>query len=99
MSYIKADQVLPKELLEAIQQYIDGTSIYIPSKQKQAWGNGTSSKAFFQERNKRIYDAWRSGACPKELSLRFALSEKSIQRILRERNKRYNDMTDEEETP
>lgn len=87
MSYIKADQVLPKELIEAIQQYIDGKSIYIPSKQKQAWGNGTSSKAFFQERNERIYDAWLSGASQKELSLRFALSEKSIQRILREQNR------------
>ena len=87
MSYIKADRVLPKELIEAIQHYVDGKSIYIPSKQKQAWGNGTSSKAFFQDRNQRIYDAWLSGASQKELSLRFALSEKSIQRILRERNR------------
>ena len=87
MSYIKADRVLPKELIEVIQHYIDGKSIYIPSKQKQAWGNGTSAKAFFQDRNQRIYDAWLSGASQKELSLRFALSEKSIQRILREQNK------------
>ena len=87
MSYIKADRVLPKELIEAIQHYIDGKSIYIPSKQKQAWGNGTSAKAFFQDRNQRIYDAWLSGASQKELSLRFALSEKSIQRILREQNR------------
>ncbi len=87
MSYIKADRVLPKELIEAIQHYIDGKSIYIPSKQKQAWGNGTSAKAFFQDRNQRIYDAWQSGASQKELSLRFALSEKSIQRILRQQNR------------
>ena len=87
MSYIKADQVLPKELIEAIQHYIDGKSIYIPTKHKQAWGNGTSAKAFFQERNRRIYDAWLSGVSQKELSLRFALSEKSIQRILRQQNK------------
>ena len=87
MSYIKADRVLPKDLIEAIQHYIDGKSIYIPSKQKQAWGNGTSAKAFFQDRNQRIYDAWLSGASQKELSLRFALSEKSIQRILREQNR------------
>ena len=87
MSYIKADRVLPKELIEAIQHYIDGKSIYIPSKQKQAWGNGTSAKAFFQDRNQRIYDAWLSGASQKELSLRFALSEKSIQRILRQQNR------------
>ncbi|MBR0205337.1 MAG: hypothetical protein IJQ45_01195 [Clostridia bacterium] len=88
MSYIKADKVLPKELIEAIQHYIDGKSIYIPSKQKQAWGNGTSAKAFFQDRNQRIYDAWQSGVSQKELSLRFALSEKSIQRILRQQNKK-----------
>ena len=87
MSYIKADRVLPKELIEAIQQYIDGKSIYIPSKQKQAWGNSTSAKAFFQDRNQRIYDAWLSGASQKELSLRFALSEKSIQHILRQQNR------------
>ena len=86
MSYIKADQVLPKELIEAIQHYIDGKSIYIPTKHKQAWGNGTYAKAFFQERNRRIYDAWLSGVSQKELSLRFALSEKSIQRILKEQS-------------
>jgi hypothetical protein len=32
MSYIKAEYVLPQELLELIQQYIDGDYIYIPRK-------------------------------------------------------------------
>ena len=99
MSYIKADKVLPKELIEAIQHYIDGKSIYIPTKQKQAWGNGTSAKAYFRERNERIFDAYQSGASRRELSLRFALSEKSIQRILREQNKRHNDLNNGEEIP
>ena len=87
MSYIKAEDILPRELIEAIQQYIDGKSIYIPSKQKQAWGDGTSSRAFFRERNERICDAHRHGASLRELSLCFALSEKSIQRILREQKR------------
>ena len=30
MSYKKADKILPKELLELIQQYVEGESIYIP---------------------------------------------------------------------
>ena len=30
MSYIRAEEVLPKELIEAIQQYISGENIYIP---------------------------------------------------------------------
>ena len=40
MSYIKAEKVLPKELLEDIQQYVSGKSIYIPSKEKQDWEAG-----------------------------------------------------------
>ncbi len=29
MSYIKAENVLPQELIETIQQYVDGKLIYI----------------------------------------------------------------------
>jgi len=31
MSYIRAEEVLPKELIETIQQYVNGKAIYIPS--------------------------------------------------------------------
>ena len=41
MSYIRADMILPRELIEAIQQYVDGKSIYIPRKEKREWGSGT----------------------------------------------------------
>ena len=30
MSYIRAEHVLPQELIETIQQYVDGKLIYIP---------------------------------------------------------------------
>ena len=83
MSYIRADEILPKELLEAIQQYVDGKVIYIPRKEKQEWGSGTSAKEYFRERNEKIYVAYQNGVSVKELSFRFSLSEKSIQRILR----------------
>ena len=83
MSYIRADEILPKELLEAIQQHVDGQIIYIPRKEKQAWGSGTSTKEFFRERNERIFQAWQEGISEEELSRRFSLSRKSIQRILR----------------
>ena len=32
MSYIKAESVLPQNIIEIIQQYIDGENIYIPKK-------------------------------------------------------------------
>ena len=83
MGYIRANEILPRELLEAIQQYVDGQIIYIPKKEKQAWGSGTSTKEFFRERNERIFQVWQEGISEEELSRRFSLSRKSIQRILR----------------
>ena len=82
MGYIRADEILPKELLEAIQQYVDGKVIYIPRKEKQAWGSGTSAKEFFRARNERIREAFQTGKSTIELAHTFSLSEKSIQRIL-----------------
>ena len=84
MRYIRADEILPSELLEAIQQYVDGQLIYIPSKEKQEWGSVTASRKYYCERNREIFLEWKAGASTEELSLRFSLSEKSIQRILRQ---------------
>ncbi|WP_205528173.1 hypothetical protein [Carnobacterium divergens] len=39
MNYINATKVLPKELINEIQQYITGDYLYIPVKNKrQPWG-------------------------------------------------------------
>ena len=84
MRYIRADEILPPELLEAVQEYIDGQLIYIPSKEKQEWGSVTASRKYYCERNREIFLEWKAGASTEELSLRFSLSEKSVQRILRQ---------------
>ena len=84
MSYIKAENVLPQELIETIHQYVDGKLIYIPCKEKQEWGSATSARVFFRERNERIYETYKSGMSIHDLAHSFSLSEKSIQRILRD---------------
>ena len=84
MRYIRADEILPPELLEAVQKYIDGQLIYIPIKEKQEWGSVTASRKYYCERNRKIFLQWKSGVSREELSLSFSLSEKSIQRILRQ---------------
>lgn len=84
MSYIKAEDILPKELIEEIQKYVDGRNIYIPCKEKQDWGSKTDTRQFFRERNRRIYESYKQGMRSRELASSFALSEKSIQRILRD---------------
>lgn len=84
MSYIRADQILPRELLESVQQFVDGKTIYVPGKRKQEWGSGTAAKEFFRERNNEIFESFQRGMSIVELSRSFYLSEKSIQRILRD---------------
>lgn len=60
MSYIKAEDVLPKELIETIQQYVSGTNIYIPCKEKKDWGSNTETKNFYVVRNHEICnEVWK----------------------------------------
>ena len=87
MSYISAEDVLPKELVETIQQYVSGKSIYIPCKEKASWGTRTRSKQYYEMRNQEICEKYSNGASVKMLAVSYSLSEKSIQRILRNKAK------------
>ena len=86
MRYIKADQVLPEEVIELIQQYVDGQNIYIPRKaeHKRAWGQGTGYREELRSRNAQLRWAFETGKTVPELAQQFSLSEKSVHRILRE---------------
>ena len=87
MRYIKAEDILPEEVVELIQQYVDGETIYIPRKAENrlTWGCRTGYKAELQQRNERIHQEYAAGATICVLSKRFHLSEKSIRRILQKR--------------
>lgn len=85
MGYIQALEILPARLIEEIQEYIDGQSIYIPKiKSKRCkWGEKTNTKAYFNDRNFKIYHSYINGATIFELSEKYFLTPKSIQRIIR----------------
>ena len=83
MSYVSAEKILPKELIEQIQQYVSGKSIYIPSREKKKWGSETKTKQFYTERNREICIRHINGLSVKALAAEYALSEKSIERIIR----------------
>ncbi|MFT4144493.1 MAG: CD3324 family protein [Mobilitalea sp.] len=89
MGYIRADKVLPIEIIELIQNYIDGENIYIPRKEdnKQTWGNGTRIRQELDERNSSIFADYQQGIQISELAEKYFLSEKSIQRIILEKKK------------
>ena len=78
--------ILPKELIEQIQKYVDGKVIYIPKKQinKKHWGENTDTKQVLASRNCQICLDRQNGMTIKQLSDKYFLTEKSIQRILRQ---------------
>lgn len=89
MSYKKATQVLPQELLEQVQEYVDGEYLYIPriTENKKDWGSETSTRKELQARNRRIYEAYLNGVSVADLAQEHFLSPKSIQRILSQMKK------------
>lgn len=92
MNYNRVESVLPAEVIELIQQYVDGTCIYIPRKpeNKQNWGENTGIRDETKARNTIIYEAYEKGCNTKQLAEKHCLSIKSIQRIIRsEKLKRY----------
>ena len=87
VSYIKAEEILPEELIRQIQEYGDGVDIYIPRKPgtRRTWGQKTGYKAELTTRNERIRKDYAQGASVAALSRKYHLSEKSIRRILQGR--------------
>ena len=84
MSYIKAEEILPEELIRQIQEYADGVYIYIPRKPgtRHSWGQDTGYKAELEIRNDHIRRDRAAGTTVASLSRKYNLSEKSIRRIL-----------------
>jgi len=89
MSYAKARDIFPNEILEIIQNYVEGEYIYIPKKEenKMAWGEITQSKEELLIRNHKIYENYLVGISIQTLSERYYLSPKSIQRIVLQKKK------------
>lgn len=85
MCYIRAEEVLPMELIKMIQQYTDGTNLYIPRKEgeRTGWGQENHAKVKLRERDQTIYEEYRTGSKVEELAQKYFLSDKSIWRIVR----------------
>lgn len=84
MDYKRAEGVIPVELLEMIQEYVDGEYIYIPRKSnnRRGWGEKSGYRSQIEERNREIIRRNEEGETVRELALSYFLSEKSIYRIL-----------------
>lgn len=84
MCYIKAKDILPLEIVELIQKYVEGESIYIPKKEsnRKTWGETTNIRQEIKLRDSRIYSDYTKGISRIDLAEKYFLSKKSIDRII-----------------
>lgn len=91
MSYKNGKDILPIELLEELQKYIQGELIYIPREDKvrKGWGESNGTKKAISERNIEIFKLYKSGVPVSELICLYSLSEDSIRKIIVKVNKEF----------
>lgn len=83
MKYKNAKNILPEELINQIQQYIQGDIIYIPiQRDKISWCEKNGAKNAIQSRNNEIFEPYNKGYSLKEIQDIFNLSESSIRKII-----------------
>lgn len=83
MKYINAAEVLPKELLKEISNYVDGEILYIPtSRKKRKWGEGSGSREYYRKRNSEIINQYKNGATITNIAKNYCLSYDSIRKIV-----------------
>ncbi|UOQ49072.1 CD3324 family protein [Gracilibacillus caseinilyticus] len=79
----KAQELLPDELLQAIQVYIQGETLYIPMKdQRHKWGSRSGNRAYYEQRNKQIRMDFTRGKSLMHLSECYCLSVETIKKIV-----------------
>ena len=85
MVYKNARGILPDALIEEIQKYIDGASIYIPAKtdEKTEWGHRNGTKARLAKRNADIRSLFERNVSVSEVSDRYYLSSDTVRKIIR----------------
>lgn len=89
MRYARAQDLLPAELLDELQKYIDGAYLYIPRRQESrlAWGERTHSKEETAARNRDIYRRAQDGEPAAQLAQAYFLAEKTVRRIIAQERK------------
>ncbi|WP_432664328.1 CD3324 family protein [Wukongibacter baidiensis] len=89
MRYVKAETILPDNLVKEIQKYVQGQYIYVSSQQstRKKWGEKSGSREFIRNRNQDIRKKHKSGYTIAELAEEFFLSIHSIKKIVYTKSK------------
>ena len=83
LDYKNAKDLLPEDLLNAVQEYTDGTLLYIPQKKKRsAWGEKNGTRSEFKQRNTEIVREYRKGTTMQDLADKYCLSTETLRKII-----------------
>lgn len=83
MKYINAAEILPKELLIQIQNYVSGEVLYIPSgDERLRWGEKNGSKQYYEARNQTIKELYQSGWTIVDISQEYGLAYETVRKIV-----------------
>lgn len=83
MNYKKGTEVLPARLLTEIQEYVEGSLLYIPKKSSKAgWGYISGARGSIDQRNNQIISLFEQGVTITALAEEFHLGEDTIKKIV-----------------
>jgi Mor family transcriptional regulator len=84
LKYKNATQILPKELMDEVQNYIQGEYLYIPKAEgtKKKWGDNSGYRRNLSIRNDSIRKEHKDGSTISELAEKYYLSENTIKKIV-----------------
>ena len=84
MEYKNGSEVLPQNLLQQLQKYVQGEIIYIPIPDKDhlGWGCKNGTRQMIAELNRDIYCKYLDGQGVEDVATLFNLSYESIRKII-----------------
>ena len=84
MPYLKGEEALPPELLAEIQNYVQGSLVYIPRRgpERLGWGRRNGARELLDRRDAAIREAVDRGVGLDELADEYALSTDAIRKIV-----------------
>jgi len=83
MKYKNASDVLPENLLQEVQKYAAGETLYFPKdKERKKWGEKTGAREYFRERNEEIQQKYLQKMSIEHLANEYFLSVETIRKIV-----------------
>ena len=82
MKYRNAAEILSPQLLQELQKYAQGETLYVPKIARKSWGEGTGARAFFSGRDRDIRKQFSRGVELETLSEAHFISEDAVKKIV-----------------